>query len=140
MKTRRIRIGAREQYAVTVDARDFAFLSQWRWSVGRTVWRYGANIYAKRLVQENGRRRTIFMHRVILRRRMRLAPPSRRHECDHRDIDSLNNTRRNLRWVTRRQQLINRRPRITNAQIVAYRVAEAGCADRKVKKRSQGRR
>ena len=72
--------------------------------------------------------------------RMRLAPPSRRHECDHRDIDSLNNTRRNLRWVTRRQQIINRRPRITKAQIVAYRVAEAGCAGRKVRTRSKGRR
>ncbi len=140
MKTRRIRIGPRGRYAVTVDARDFAFLTQWKWSALRTVWRYGANIYAKRFVQVNGRQRTVLMHRVILRQRMRLAPPSRRHQCDHRDIDSLNNTRRNLRWVTRRQQLINRRPRITKAQIAAYHVAAAGCARRDRKDRSKGGR
>jgi hypothetical protein len=140
MKTRRIRIGPRGRYAVTVDARDFAFLTQWKWTYGRLGWRYGASIYARRDVRVNGHRRCIYMHRVILRERMRLAPPGRRHECDHRDIDSLNNTRRNLRWATRRQQLINRRPRITNAQIVAYRVAEAGCAGPKGKNRSRGRR
>jgi hypothetical protein len=76
----------------------------------------------------DGRTRTIFMHRVILRRRMRRRPPSPQHQCDHRDIDSLNNTRRNPRWATRRQQLMNRRPRITGPQIVAYHVAEARCA------------
>lgn len=139
MKTRRIRIGTRRRYAVTIDARDFAFLTQWKWTYLRRVWRYGANVYAKRFVQVNGRQRTIFMHSVILRQRMRLVPPGRRHECDHRDIDSLNNTRRNLRWATRRQQLINRRPRITNAQIVAYRVAEAGCATRRRKIQSKGK-
>ncbi len=140
MKTRRIRIGSHGRYAVTVDARDFAFLTQWRWSALRMTWRFGANVYAGRFVQVNGRQRTIFMHRLILRERMGLAPPSRRHQCDHRDIDSLNNTRRNLRWVTRRQQLINRRPRITKAQIAAYRVAAAGCARRDRKHRSKGER
>jgi hypothetical protein len=140
MRTRRIRIGPRGQYAVTVDARDFAFLSQWKWSVTRTVWRYGANIYARRFAQVNGRQRTILMHRVILRQRMRLKPPSRRHECDHRDIDSLNNTRRNLRWATPSIQIANRRPRITKAQIVAYHVAAAGCARRQRKDRSKGGR
>jgi hypothetical protein len=140
MKTRRIRIGPQGQYAVMVDARDFTFLTQWKWSVSRSVWRYGANIYAGRSAQVNGRRRTIFMHRVILRQRMRLAPPSRRHECDHRDIDSLNNTRRNLRWVAPRQQVINRRPRITKAQMVAYHVAAAGCGLRERKDRSRGGR
>jgi hypothetical protein len=128
MRTRRIRIGPRGEYAVTVDACDFAYLNQWRWMFGRNVWRYGATIYARRDVSVDGRPRTIFMHSVILRRRMRLRPPSPRHQCDHRDIDSLNNTRRNLRWVTRSQQNANKRPRITGPQIVAYLVAEAGCA------------
>jgi hypothetical protein len=140
MKTRRIRIGPRGRYAVTVDARDLAFLTQWRWSAMRKVWRYGASVYARRQVRFNGRTLRIYMHRVILRERMRLAPPSRRHECDHRDIDSLNNTRRNLRWATRRQQIVNRRPRITKAQIAAYHVAAAGCARRDRKNRSKGGR
>jgi hypothetical protein len=128
MRTRRIRIGPQGQYAVTVDACDFAYLNRWRWTVLRKSWRYGVRISARRDVREDGRNRTIFMHTVILRRRMRCRPPSPRHECDHRDIDSLNNTRRNLRWVTRSQQLLNQRPRITGPQIVAYHVAEAGCA------------
>ena len=62
---------------------------------------------------------------------MRRARPGPRHQCDHRDIDSLNNTRRNLRWATRSEQIANQRPRITKAQIVAYHVAEAGCAPRR---------
>jgi hypothetical protein len=126
MKTRRIRLDPQGQYAVTVDACDFAYLHRWKWTLLRKSWPYGTNIYARRDVRVDGRTRTIFMHRMILRRRMRL--PSPRHQCDHRDIDSLNNTRRNLRWATRRQQFMNRRPRITGAQIVAYHVAEAGCA------------
>ena len=139
MRTRRIRIGPQGQYAVTVDACDFAYLSRWRWTVMRDVWRYGVRITARRDVRENGRTRTIFMHTVILRRRMRLRPPSRRHGCDHRDIDSLNNTRRNLRWATPRQQARNRRPRINGPQIVAYHVAEAGCGRRKAKHRNKRR-
>lgn len=140
MKTRRIRIGPRGRYAVTVDARDFAFLTQWRWSYVRLGWRYGASVYARREARVNGRRLRIYMHRVILRERMRLAPPSPRHQCDHRDIDTLNNTRRNLRWASRSVQIANRRPRITKAQIVAYHVAEAGCRRREPKGRSKGRR
>jgi hypothetical protein len=139
MRTRRIRIGPQGQYAVSVDACDFAYLSRWKWSAMRTPWRYGVRISARRDVRENGRTRTIFMHTVILRRRMRLRPPSPRHECDHRDIDSLNNTRRNLRWATRRQQVMNRRPRITGPQIVADHVAEAGWAPGKENKGNRRR-
>ncbi len=140
MRTRRIRLGPQGRYAVTVDACDFAYLSRWRWTFIRTVWRYGASVYARRAVRVNGRRRTILMHTVVLRRRMRLKPPSPRHQCDHCDIDSLNNTRRNLRWATRRQQVANRRPRITGPQIVAYHVAEAGCARPAKRKRSNKRK
>jgi hypothetical protein len=137
MTTRRIRIGPRGEYAVRVDARDFAFLTQWRWGFVRLQWRYGAGVYARREARRNGRRLRIYMHRVILRERMRLAPPTPRHQCDHRDIDSLNNTRRNLRWATPSVQITNRRPRITKAQIVAFRVAETGCARRQ--RKSQGK-
>ena len=142
MKTRRIPIGPCGQYVVTVDARDFAYLTRWQWPPKRNAWRYGTRIYARRIVQVNGRNRTIFMHTVVLRERIRLNPPSPRHECDHRDIDSLNNTRRNLRWATRSEQVANQRPRISKAQIVAYHVAEAGCGRRtrrKGTKQSKGK-
>ena len=135
MSTCIIAIGARRQYAVTVDARDAAFLMRWRWTFKRDVWRYGAKIYARRTVQVNGRTVTLYMHTVILRERMRRTRPGACHECDHRDTDSLNNTRRNLRWATRSQQIANQRARITKAQIIAYHVAEAGCARRERCKR-----
>ena len=128
MSTCIIPIGRRRQYAATVDARDAPFLKRWKWMVKRGVWRYGASIYARRDVRVNGRNVALYMHTVILRERMRLRRPGPRHECDHRDTDSLNNTRRNLRWATRSEQNANQRPRITKAQIVAFHVAEAGCA------------
>ena len=56
---------------------------------------------------------------------MGLAPPSATHEGDHIDVDSLNNTRANLRWSTKAEQNANQKPRITKAQKVAYAVAEA---------------
>jgi hypothetical protein len=139
MSTRIIRVGARGEYAVTVDARDFAFLSRWHWTYKRDVWRYGARIYARRTVRVKGRVVSLYMHTVILRERMRLTPPNPRHECDHRNNDSLDNTRHNLRWATRSLQNSNKRPRITKQQIVAYHVAEAGCARRKPGRRSKGR-
>ena len=125
--TRTIRIGARGQYRVVVDAIDYAWLSQWRWSFFRRSWRYGTSIYARRCVRRGGRRIRVFMHRVILTQRMRRRRPSRTHTCDHRDNDSLNNRRRNLGWATPSEQNINRRRRITPAEAVAYEVASAGC-------------
>jgi hypothetical protein len=35
--------------------------------------------------------------------------PSPRHECDHIDRDNTNNNLENLRWATRKQQLLNRK-------------------------------
>jgi len=37
--------------------------------------------------------------------RMGLEAPSRKHTVDHRDGDSLNNQRRNLRWATHAEQM-----------------------------------
>ncbi len=83
MTTRRIRFGPPGEYAVTVHARDLAFLTRWRRAFVRLPWRYGASIYAWREARRNGRRLRIYMHRVILREPMGLAPPSARHQCDH---------------------------------------------------------
>jgi hypothetical protein len=127
MTTRTIRIGARGQYRVVVDAIDYAWLTKWTWTFTRSSWRYGTRIYAQRCVRRGGRKISLFMHRVILTERMRRRQPSRTHTCDHRDIDTLDNTRRNLAWATPSEQRINQRRRITPAEAVAYEVASAGC-------------
>jgi hypothetical protein len=125
--TRTIRIGARGQYRAVVDAIDYAWLRQWRWSFMRSSWRYGARIYAQRCVRRGGRKISIFMHRSILTERTRRRRPSRTHTCDHRDNDSLDNTRRNLAWATPSEQRMNQRRRITRDEAIAYEVASAGC-------------
>jgi hypothetical protein len=133
--TRTIPIGARGQHAVLVDQQDYAYLTQWRWSFMTSRWRWGAKVYARRSVwvrdaaaPKGGRIVTLYMHRVILTERMGLAPPSATHEGDHIDVDSLNNTRANLRWSTKSEQMANQRPRITKAQKIAYAVAAAASA------------
>ena len=133
--TRTIPIGARGQHTVVVDAQDYAYLTHWRWSFMISRWRYGAKVYARRSVRvrdaaapRRGRNVTLLMHRVILTERMGLAPPSAAHEGDHIDVDSLNNTRANLRWSSRAEQNANQRRRISKAERVAYAVAAAACA------------
>jgi hypothetical protein len=115
-------IGARGQYAVKVDARDYAWVTQWRWSFKRASWRYGANIYARRCERRGGRRVTLLMHTEILIHRMGLPRPPK-HTGEHINIDSLDNTRRNLAWATRSEQIANQRRRISNAEKVAFAVA-----------------
>ena len=55
------------------------------------------------------------MHRVIITERMGLKRPSQKHFVDHWNGDSLDNRRladdgrRQLRWVTPRQNMANQR-------------------------------
>lgn len=75
-----------------VDPEDFEELSQYKWCAsGR-----GRHVYAVR--HEKGR--TIYMHRQIMK-----APRNR--QVDHKDTDSLNNHRDNLRLATWRQNRAN---------------------------------
>ena len=107
-----------------VDARDYAWVTQWRWSFQRTSWRYGANIYARRCEWAGGRKVAISMHTEILIHRMGLLRPPK-HTGEHRDTNTLDNTRRNLAWATRSQQNANQRRRISKAEKVAFAVAAA---------------
>jgi len=115
-------IGALGQYEVKVDARDYAWVTQWRWTFKRRSWRYGANIYARRSGRRGGRNVTLYMHTEILIHRMGLPRPPK-HTGEHRDINSLDNRRRNLAWATRSEQIANQRPRISKAEKVAFAVA-----------------
>jgi hypothetical protein len=77
-----------------VDAADFDLLNQWKWH-------FTHKGYAARTIFENGKRKTVFMHRVLMN-----AQPGQ--FVDHRDGNRLNNTRANLRFATRNQNQWNR--------------------------------
>lgn len=75
-----------------VDADDFALLSQFKWRLH--VGRYAAR---------SCKGKVVLMHRVIL-------SLSDEREGDHINGDGLDNRRVNLRQVTRRQNLMNKKP------------------------------
>ncbi len=122
MTIRTVPIGAQGQYRVKVDARDYAWVTQWPWTFRRRSWRYGTNIYARRSVWRGGRNVTLDMHTEILIHRMGLPRPPK-HTGEHININSLDNTRHNLAWATRSEQIANQRRRISKAEQVAFAVA-----------------
>lgn len=90
--------------SVLVDAEDYAYLSQWKWyakSAGT-----GQGHYAARSVRDAKRIRTIRMHRLLMQKELDAAPGFR--EVDHRNRIRLDNRRKNLRVVTKQDNLKNR--------------------------------
>ena len=76
-----------------IDEADFEYISQWKWG-------FGANGYAVRTVQIDGKKKTVLMHRVLLS-----APKGT--DVDHANQDKLDNRRNNLRLATRSQNRAN---------------------------------
>lgn len=86
-----------------VDDLDFEWLSQWSWcahKVTRGEW------YASRGETRGGKSRHILMHREILG--LKLGDPL---TVDHRNRDTLDNRRSNLRKATHSENCANRRVR-----------------------------
>ncbi len=83
-----------------VDADDFDFLSQWKWSLGYN--RSGTK-YAIRGTCKNYKKGTVYMHRVIMNTPKGLF-------TDHINHNGLDNRKINLRIVTGSQNQWNRRP------------------------------
>lgn len=83
----------RGQY-VLVDERDYESLARYRWHCT-------ANGYAARTVIKRKRKKTIYMHRELLKAPARL-------QVDHCNQDKLDNRRENLRLVTAQQNTMNR--------------------------------
>lgn len=110
---RRIYIGSRNQYAVIVDDCDYDYLMQWKWTFMFSHCRSKTGLYARRCARINGEKKTIMMHTVILERKTgeKFKSRSEGKSADHKNRDTLNNTRENLRWATNEQQARNRRPR-----------------------------
>lgn len=81
-----------------VDNKDFKRVNQFKWYISGN----GSRCYALRSLPRNGNKKPcISMHRFILD-----APKN--SEVDHRDNDGLNNTRANIRFCSRAQNLQNR--------------------------------
>jgi hypothetical protein len=79
-----------------VDDADYDWLNQWKWwltSIGRS-----RTFYAVRKAMVSGKRKTLYMHRVIL---------NVNQLVDHKDMNGLNNTRQNLRLATQSQNMAN---------------------------------
>jgi len=84
-----------------VDDDDFEWLNQWKWYA---MWN-GRHWYAVRgAYSVDGKYHTILMHRVITD-----AQPSQ--QVDHKDTNSLNNRRANLRLCTQSQNSANAKKR-----------------------------
>jgi hypothetical protein len=94
----------RGAYALVDDA-DYAWLTRWRW-------RLNSHGYAIRSIYVEEHEVHFSMHRVILN-------AQRGQFVDHIDHNRLNNTRANLRFVTR-QENTRYRQRFRNSSIEAF--------------------
>jgi len=85
-------------YVALVDVDDYDFLMQWKWCAMVTK---SGNVYAaRRSPMVNGKQKKTLMHRVVMN-----APPDK--FVDHRDGNTLNNCRSNLRLCTNAENLRN---------------------------------
>jgi hypothetical protein len=80
--------------SVIVDDKDFDWLNQWKWT-------YDGRYAVRSVASKNGKRRKIYMHRLI-------ANTPKGMDTDHQDMDRLNNQKANLRICTRTQNMMNR--------------------------------
>jgi hypothetical protein len=119
-----ITIGRSRHYETAVSDVDYDYLCKWLWTFAVSH-KGGDLIYARRSIRVGDGNVTVLMHRVVVLARMGQARPSLLHTCDHRDGDSLNNQRRNLRWATPAEQMATR-ARINRdwAKIAARREAD----------------
>jgi len=84
------------KYAL-VDDEDYEFLSRWKWCAHKG----GRTYYAKSTQYSDGKKRTLYMHRLIM-------IPAPGQEIDHIDRNGLNNQKANLRVCTHKENSVNR--------------------------------
>ena len=91
-----------------IDEEDFVWAQQWLWTSTPNSTR--SKFYATRNTREAGTRRQIkvYLHKEVLRR-FEPEPPTPQHTiCDHKNGDSLDCRRANLRWATPSENGLNR--------------------------------
>ena len=81
-------------FEAVVSEEDYGYLSKFKWT-------YGSGYAVRRRPGSN--RAHVLMHRLIMG-----VDGSPGFEIDHADMDRLNNTRENLRFVTRSQNIANK--------------------------------
>lgn len=95
-----------------VDREDWEYFSRWLWTPKRSRGGEWGKFYLRRAVNryENGRRvkvDSLYLHIEIMKH-SGIKPPTLLHTVvDHRDGDSLNCRRTNLRWVTPQMNRLN---------------------------------
>lgn len=82
-----------------VNDEDYEWLNQWKWLAHKVRGIY----YAKRNIWINNKRKLVGMHRIIM-------DTLENMEVDHKDHDTLNNQRHNLRNCFHKQNLRNQKP------------------------------
>jgi hypothetical protein len=98
-------------HSTQVSEEDYDYLMQWRWPA---YWENG-QLRVHRGKNINGKIQIFYMARVVLERKLG-RPVRPTYEVDHIDTNTLNNTRENLREVTRAQNQMNRRKFTLNGQ------------------------
>lgn len=86
-----------------VDDKDFNWLNQWKWHIRKG--RSDKKWYATHTIRIGMKYKVILMHRFIL------GLTDSKIQCDHKDGDSLNNQRSNLRSATNTQNQQNKKKR-----------------------------
>ena len=93
----RIYLDDREAEWAIVDQDDYAYFSRWRWNMKR-----GRTNYARRAIGNGAKKKTLYLHVEIMKRWKN--PPSEKHcTVDHRNGNSLDCRKKNLRWATIQQ-------------------------------------
>lgn len=85
------------EYSVLVDDEDYEELIKYRWYITPEGYAY------RFLIDEDGKRHTLYMHRNILKTKKGL-------DVDHIDYDTLNNQKSNLREAARSNNLAHSKP------------------------------
>ena len=89
-----------------LDAVDYFWAIQWKW---RWKWdKHKRKRYAFRNTKVRGLGVTLYLHKEVLKRSGKRKPTKEHKIGDHRDGDSLNNQRGNLRWATLSMNNANR--------------------------------
>lgn len=88
------------QYALVDDA-DYDWLTQWKWCVAK---QYSGYYAVRNFLLKNGKRSMISMHRQILGLKQ-----GDKRQGDHKDRNTLNNCRNNIRICTNQENSMNQK-------------------------------